>query len=466
MGVCRPKVRRIALESAFEPSMMNNRGRVGSTPRSTKLSISAWTTEAFSVAPSISPRGCLIPSPSMPTAATRTRCSVMWMPSICTTKRSSPERSASIKLFMRSLDNATKCRDAADFDVPAPAGAGISPSGSRTARRNFRVETLMSIRFIAHRPSQSSVTACSQLGSTSSWPPSSRTRGRSTSILPPWKPIFPCVWPHRYPRRLSPRAWRGPQSSSASFSIIAESASMPAVKQNRSKLADTSSQALPTAPAFIRGKAVSVVLTLFMALLSFVESAPRAYRLKASNAAPSFSTFPGTFPLELVRGLKRADHPRGARVIEDAVSRGDLAGVALQLGARLRSLSSHALRLAQAIAILGDGCELRHAAALAQAQIGHAISLATELVRLDVLGEDRPARFVHPIVQHAVLQTLSSAEHDGAHRAAAGVLYAEGQPPGRIAAHVKRLRAVGDAWAVERLCEGAREALENGAPAA
>src|SRR5262249_61731455 len=48
----------------------------------------------------------------------------------------------------------------------------------------------------------------------------------------------------------------------------------------------------------------------------------------------------------------------------------------------------------------------------------------------------------------------------------AGVLYAERLPPGRIAAHVKRLRAVGDAWAVERLCEGAREALENGAPAA
>jgi hypothetical protein len=30
------------------------------------------------------------------------------------------------------------------------------------------------------------------------------------------------------------------------------------------------------------------VVDLFMALLSFVESAPRAYRLKASNAAPPF----------------------------------------------------------------------------------------------------------------------------------------------------------------------------------
>jgi DNA-binding CsgD family transcriptional regulator len=171
------------------------------------------------------------------------------------------------------------------------------------------------------------------------------------------------------------------------------------------------------------------------------------------------------YVLELVRGLKRADHPKQMH-IEDAGSRGDLDGVALQLGARLRNLDPHALRLAQAIAILGDGCELRHAAAISQTQITHALSLATELVRLDILGEDRPPRFIHPIVQYAVLRTLSSAEHDAAHRAAAGVLYAERLPSGRIAAHVKRLRPVGDPWAVERLCEGACSALENGAPAA
>jgi hypothetical protein len=191
------------------------------------------------------------------------------MPSICTTRRSSPERSVAIQVFMRSVDNATKCREAADFDTPAPAGAGTSPSGSRTARPNFRVETLMSMRFIAHRPSQSSAAAPSQLGSEISWPPSRRTRGRSTSTRPPWKPILPCVRPQRYPRRPSLRACRGPQSSSASFSIIAPNASIPAVKQKRSKLADTSSQAFPTAPTFVGGKAVSVVLFLFMALLSF-----------------------------------------------------------------------------------------------------------------------------------------------------------------------------------------------------
>jgi len=36
-----------------------------------------------------------------------------------------------------------------------------------------------------------------------------------------------------------------------------------------------------------------------MALLSFVDSTPRAYRLKASNAAPPISTFAGAILVEL-----------------------------------------------------------------------------------------------------------------------------------------------------------------------
>src|ERR1700719_59641 len=66
---------------------------------------------------------------------------------------------------------------------------------------------------------------------------------------------------------------------------------MPEARQNNSKLADM----LARASNFraLVGMAVDVV-DLFMALLSFVESAPRAYRLKASNAAPPFSTSAGT----------------------------------------------------------------------------------------------------------------------------------------------------------------------------
>jgi hypothetical protein len=54
---------------------------------------------------------------------------------------------------------------------------------------------------------------------------------------------------------------------------------------------------LPTAPIFVEGNAVGVVLILFMALLSFRGISTPAYRLKASNAASPISTFSGTIPL-------------------------------------------------------------------------------------------------------------------------------------------------------------------------
>src|SRR5262249_42438001 len=47
------------------------------------------------------------------------------------------------------------------------------------------------------------------------------------------------------------------------------SASIPAVRQNRSKLTETASQALSTAPIPVGGKAVNGVIAFFIALLSF-----------------------------------------------------------------------------------------------------------------------------------------------------------------------------------------------------
>jgi transposase-like protein len=41
-----------------------------------------------------------------------------------------------------------------------------------------------------------------------------------------------------------------------------------------------------------------------MALLSFVDSAPRAYRLKVGNACPPISTSTGTSPLAAIKGEK------------------------------------------------------------------------------------------------------------------------------------------------------------------
>jgi len=172
------------------------------------------------------------------------------------------------------------------------------------------------------------------------------------------------------------------------------------------------------------------------------------------------------YVLELLRALERSGQRHGASAIEEALDRGGIEGVALQLGARLRALNPSSLSLAQAIAVMGDDCELRHAATIARMDIGEAARHATELVRIDVLSQDRPPRFIHPIVRHAVTQTLSSADQDAAHRVAARVLHAEHAIPGRVAAHIVRLQCASDTWMVARLRQAAQEALGAGAPGA
>src|SRR6516165_8193876 len=157
---------------------------------------------------------------------------------------------------------------------------------------------------------------------------------------------------------------------------------------------------------------------------------------------------------ELLRAAQRGGDPRRLLSLEDGVAE----TVELQIRARLASVEPAALRLAQALAILDDGCELRLAARLARVALERARRLAAELVALEVLGTDDPARFIHPIVRQAVGQTLSNAERDEAHRAAARALHAEGAPAGRVAAHLVGLRGAGDDWVVSRLRDAAREA--------
>jgi hypothetical protein len=127
----------------------------------------------------------------------------------------------------------------------------------------LRVATLISIWFTAHLPSQSSATF-----------PIEAAQPRPLDVhLASMDAILPLVFPQRCACRSRPRAWRRPQIACAS----------PEARQKDSKLA----KMFDSASSFsaVVGTAVDVV-TLFMALLSFVESAPRAYRLKVSNAAP------------------------------------------------------------------------------------------------------------------------------------------------------------------------------------
>jgi DNA-binding CsgD family transcriptional regulator len=176
----------------------------------------------------------------------------------------------------------------------------------------------------------------------------------------------------------------------------------------------------------------------------------------------------GGNPLYLAELLRAADlSGRPLAALEPAeLLAGGLAGIARQVITRVKGLGPDALGLAQALAVLGDGCALRHAAAIAGVTTGVAAQLAAGLVRAEVLAAgDRP-RFVHPVIRDALEASLDSGGKDRAHRCAARLLHADAAPPGQVAAHLVRVRPAGDGWVLARLREAARAAMDSGAPQA
>ena len=168
---------------------------------------------------------------------------------------------------------------------------------------------------------------------------------------------------------------------------------------------------------------------------------------------------------ELLRAAEASGRPLGALQPAELLA-GGLEGIARQVITRVNSLGPGALGLAQALAVLGDGCELRHAAAIAGVTMAAAARLAGGLVRAEVLAAgDRP-RFVHPVIRDALEASLDGGGKDRAHRCAARLLDAEAAPPGRVAAHLLRVRPAGDGWVLARLRKAAEAATGTGAPQA
>jgi hypothetical protein len=161
----------------------------------------------------------------------------------------------------------------------------------------------------------------------------------------------------------------------------------------------------------------------------------------------SFRSVSGGNPFYLHELLRRGQ-PEG---LELAPRSG--AGVSLvdRVASRVRRLDPDALRLAQALAVLGDGCELRRAAVVARLDLAASIRLAAGLVRVEVLESTEPVRFLHPVVRSAVEASLTADALDVCHRAAARVLHDDGLPPGRVAAHLVRVLPAGDPRVLARL---------------
>jgi DNA-binding CsgD family transcriptional regulator len=168
---------------------------------------------------------------------------------------------------------------------------------------------------------------------------------------------------------------------------------------------------------------------------------------------------------ELLRAVEREEGPRSELDPGTLLASGR-EGVSQRVLARVRALDPRALELARALAVMGDGRELRHAARMTGLEMAAARRLAARLVSAEVLADDDPPLFIHPVVRDAIEGTLGSHDRDALHRSAAELLDAEGASPGRVAAHLIGVRPAGDAWVLSRLRKAAQAAMHTGAPRA
>jgi class 3 adenylate cyclase/DNA-binding CsgD family transcriptional regulator len=138
---------------------------------------------------------------------------------------------------------------------------------------------------------------------------------------------------------------------------------------------------------------------------------------------------------ELLRTLAAQDVPPVAasvglveRVAPDAVAR--------SVRLRLSRLSPQAARLARAVAVLGDGADREHAAVLGELERRELAPAAATLARVDLLRQEPPFAFVHPVIRNAVYETLPADQRELEHARAAEMLAGAGAPPAQIAAQV------------------------------
>jgi DNA-binding CsgD family transcriptional regulator len=167
---------------------------------------------------------------------------------------------------------------------------------------------------------------------------------------------------------------------------------------------------------------------------------------------------------ELARSAVADGSLDSGRVAEQSPER-----VTQEIAARLARLPEAAVRLAQAVAILGGGVPLRPAAGLAEVDADDAAESVDALVAAGILRPAlphellHPLEFVHPLVRAAVYAGLGPAGRARDHARAARLLDLEAGSPEQVAAQLLRCQPAGDTWAYERLVTAARLASARGA---
>jgi DNA-binding CsgD family transcriptional regulator len=149
------------------------------------------------------------------------------------------------------------------------------------------------------------------------------------------------------------------------------------------------------------------------------------------------------------------ESPRVMELGPQAVSRG--------VATRLDRLPPDATALLRSAAILGDRTELSLAATLADLEPGAALSAASALVRANLLGQENPLEFTHPVVRAAVLEEMGLEERTHAQRRAAEILLERGGVPEQAATYLVRTVPTADPFVVATLRQAAARSAAKGA---
>ncbi|HET8815534.1 MAG TPA: AAA family ATPase [Solirubrobacterales bacterium] len=133
---------------------------------------------------------------------------------------------------------------------------------------------------------------------------------------------------------------------------------------------------------------------------------------------------------------------------------------------RVERLSGAAGKVAQALAILGDGSDLSLLAELAGLELKAVRGAADELRTSAVFDGGDSLRFIHPLVRNAIYSEVTVGERARTHRRAATLLQERGASPEEIATQLVAGEPQGDRASVETLLEAGDRALATGAPRA
>jgi DNA-binding CsgD family transcriptional regulator len=132
--------------------------------------------------------------------------------------------------------------------------------------------------------------------------------------------------------------------------------------------------------------------------------------------------------------------------------------------AQAAELDSHAPDLLTAVAVMGEHCELRHAALLAGVDAETGAELVDTLSEIGLLVGGDHVSFAHPVVGAAIAAALAPGARGLSNLRAANMLAAEDASPERVAKHLLLATRTKSRWVVDALLMAAQVARARAAP--